>query len=55
MLIPHPGGFQLLGKRQAGELRPLVGVEDLRLPFPQGVFKRIEAERSVHRVRQAPR
>jgi len=24
-------------------------------PFPQGVFKRIEAERSVHRVRQAPR
>ena len=45
---PHSGGFQLVGKPRAGELRTLVGVEDLRPPLPQRVFECIEAERGVH-------
>src|ERR1700730_1223872 len=51
---PHSGGFQLVGKRRAGKLRALVGVEDLWPPFPQSVFECVEAKRSVHRVRQTP-
>ena len=47
---PHPGGFQLVGKRRAGELRTLIGVEDLGSPFSQGILESLEAERSVHRV-----
>jgi hypothetical protein len=48
---PHSGGFQLVGKCRAGELRTLVGVENLGSPFAQRVFECVEAERGVHRVR----
>src|SRR4051812_20606085 len=33
---PHLGTFQPVGKRSAGDLRTLVGIEDLRPPFFSG-------------------
>src|SRR6201998_883088 len=49
------GGLQPAGKLSAGELAPLVGVEDLRLAeASQRVLQRRKAERDVHRIRQSP-
>src|SRR5882672_11902194 len=40
----------------AGELRALVGIEDVRLAMTsQGVLQRLDAERRLHRDRYAPR
>ena len=44
------------GERGRGELRALVGIEDLRLAeLRQSLLERRQAERDVHRVRQPPR
>ena len=44
------------GEGCAGELRALVGVEDLRLAVTsQGILQRLDAERRLHRDRQPPR
>jgi hypothetical protein len=34
---PDPGGFQRVGERRAGELRALVGIEDLRPPISRKI------------------
>src|ERR1043166_2192500 len=44
------------GERRAGELATLVRVEDLRLAVAwESVFERLDAERRLHRDRDAPR
>src|ERR1700679_508993 len=49
------GGFELTGEGGAGELRALVGVENLRLSVAlQGLLQRVEAETRIHRIAGAP-
>src|SRR5208283_1412668 len=44
------------GECRAGELRALVGIEDVRLAVPsQGILQRLDAECRLHGDRYAPR
>src|ERR1700761_7526854 len=44
------------GEGRAGELRALIGIEDLRLAVSgQSIFQRLDAQRRLHRDRQPPR
>ena len=45
-----PRSLQHARERSAGELRPLIGVEDLRLPLRQRRLQRADAEAAVERV-----
>src|ERR1700680_3898183 len=44
------------GERRARELRPLIGIEDVRPAVTgQSILQRLDAERRLHRDRQPPR
>ena len=50
----HPVFLQHLSELQAGELTPLVGVEDLRLALPQRLLQGVDAEVGLQGVGQSP-
>ena len=53
---PYRGLFEYLGEVLAGELAPLVGIEDLRpAVLGQSLRQGLRTEVAVQRVRQAPR
>ena len=49
---PRPARENPFGERHGGELRPLVGVEDLRRSVAKGRLERLDAQLAVHSVRQ---
>ena len=52
----HPMRLEHIGERRGGELRALVGVEDLRRPVPsQRLLKCLDTQVTVQRVRYLPR
>lgn len=46
--------FQKPSETLRSKLRPLIGVEDLRLLYPQGLVQSLHAERTLQRVGKLP-